>query len=85
MKLNFIKKYTGVILLSVTLIIGILTFKNYGISWDEQTQREIGQISYNYIFHHDNALLSYGNNCYGVVYEVSLVILGKNSELKGQP
>jgi hypothetical protein len=81
-KITGIKKYTGVLLLLIAIVIGLLTYKDYGIAWDEHNQHDMGQISYNYIFHKDDSLLKFSNNYYGAAYEVPLIMLEKILHLK---
>lgn len=73
--LNFLNRHLGVFLLLIMLLVGILTFDNYGVSWDEPTQRETGQVSYNYVFSDDDALLTWKDRDYGVAFELPLIII----------
>ncbi len=41
--------FPGFLLFLIAFIITLLTYKDYGISWDENTQREIGRVTYDYI------------------------------------
>jgi hypothetical protein len=83
--INFIKKYTGVLLLLISIIIGLLTYKNYGISYDEARQRDIGLTTYNYVFHGDRSLLdltqtwplTLQDRYYGTTFEVPLIVIEK--------
>jgi hypothetical protein len=78
----FFKKYLGVLLLLIALIVGLFTYKDYGISWDEPLQRHIVQTSNNYVLHGDTTLLSFTANEYGVAYETPLILLEKILGLK---
>ena len=69
--------YPGIILFVFTLIVTLFTYKDYGIAWDETRQREIGDISYNYVFKGDKALLTYPYGYYGVGLELPLTCIEK--------
>lgn len=71
----------GIILFVVFLIIGSLTYKDYGMAWDEPAQKEIGTVSYNYLFNHDKVFETFYNKDYGVGYELPLVAIEKNLHL----
>src|SRR5690606_23440144 len=71
---QFIKKYLGVILFGIALIIGVLTYDSYGVGWDDQKQRETGIVNYDYIFHQDDSLLTYVDRDYGPVFEILLIV-----------
>lgn len=60
---------------TLLLIVGLLSYSDYGISWDEHSQLEIGQVNYDYIFHGDERLLTYHDRDYGVAFELPLTIL----------
>jgi hypothetical protein len=59
------------------LLVGLHSYRDYGLSWDEGVNRENGWVSFNYIFKGDKSLLTYSERYYGVVFEVPLVILEK--------
>lgn len=79
---KFFSKYIGFILLAGTLFIGLISYKDYGIAWDEPLQREMGLVSYNYVFHGDDSLKHYSCNVYGVAFELPLVMIEKALDLK---
>ena len=70
---NFIRKYLGLILFAIALLIGVLTYDGYGMSWDDHIQRETGILNYDYIFENDDKLLSWKDRDYGPVYELFLI------------
>jgi len=59
------------------LLVGLHSYRDYGLSWDEGVNRKNGWVSFNYIFKGDKSLLTYSERYYGVVFEVPLVILEK--------
>lgn len=65
------------ILLLVFMIIGIITYKDYGISWDEETQRNTGLHCYNYVFNNDKSMLTWADRDYGVAFELPLIVIEK--------
>lgn len=80
---NFLKKYIGFILLfGGFLVIGINTYKSYGISWDEADERNLGNATYNYLFHGQDSIKYCSNKIYGVAFELPLTILEKTLNLQ---
>lgn len=75
--LNFISKYIGLFLVLTFTVTGILIFKDYGLSFDEDSQRQMGIASYEYVFSGNNSLLSFSARTYGVGFELPLVIIEK--------
>ena len=67
---------------TVLLLIGLMTTSDYGVSWDENAMHEIGQTSYEYVFHDDNRLKTYVCRNYGVGVELPLIIVEKALGLK---
>lgn len=65
----------GALLLIALLIIGILVYQDFGISWDENVQRDMGLVSRSYIFSGDTTLNHYVERDHGVAFEVPLVML----------
>jgi hypothetical protein len=71
-----IKKHLPIILvLCIVLVSGLLTYKTYGTYWDEFLQRDMGKMSYNYLFHNDDALKTFMDKDYGVLIELPLYIM----------
>jgi len=73
----FFHKYIGFILFAAMLIIGLNTYKNYGVSWDEGDQRHLGLTTYNYLVHGQDSIKYCNNKIYGVAFELPLVIVEK--------
>lgn len=57
------------------VIAALLAYSDYGISWDEHSQLEIGTVNYDYVFHGDERLLGYHDRDYGVAFELPLIVL----------
>ena len=72
------------IIIGFLIYIGIsfLTFRDYGISCDEQQQRLIGLVNWNYIFNQNNELLSFGDRFYGPLWELFLIAAERICELE---
>lgn len=67
-------KYALLIFIS-SLILAAFTFDDYGISWDEFPQHEIGSVSYDYVKGKNDKLLTFVNRDYGPVLETALIYL----------
>jgi hypothetical protein len=48
----------------------MFTYKTYGTYWDEYLQRDMGKMSYNYVFNDDDALKTFMDKDYGVLIEL---------------
>lgn len=57
--------------------IGLIIFKDYGISWDERRSRTNGLVNLKYVIKKDPLLLSYEDKYYGPVFEIFLVAIEK--------
>lgn len=66
----------------IYLAIGLLIYKDYGISWDEPDQRQIGYVNFNFVFRGSNDLVNFTNRDYGSFFEVPLVALERALNLK---
>jgi hypothetical protein len=73
-KLN---KISAFLLFLCLIIIGLLTYKEIGISWDETEQREMGLMYYNYIFNNDTDIYENYHQYYGALIEFPLVLIEK--------
>jgi hypothetical protein len=71
----------GLIMFLVALVIGLLTYQDYGMSWDEPGQRAPGVLSYNYIFHGNMDLFLKANDNHGAGFELLLVFIEKGFKL----
>ncbi len=61
------------VLLAALLALGWLAHDDYGISWDEHTQLEIGQTNYRYVVKGDPGLYELKDRHYGALFEIFLV------------
>lgn len=64
------------------VIAALFAYSDYGISWDEHSQIEIGTVNYEYVFHGNEHLLDYHDRDYGVAFELPLIILERMLPLK---
>ena len=54
------------------LLVGFYVYKDYGLTWDDLAQIEIGRVNFDYIFNNDPTLLQLKNRYYGPLFEVIL-------------
>ena len=69
--------YPGILFFTFALLVGMLTYQDYGLGWDEPAQHLIGTVNYNYAFGNDNTLLTFYDKEYGAGFELPLIILEK--------
>ena len=67
----------GLILFLFALVITLLTYKDYGVSWDELTQRRLGLLTYDYVFSGSRDLMSCFDRHYGTGFELPLIFFEK--------
>lgn len=65
------------ILFIIYLLIATSIYNDYGLPWDELIQRNYGLVTFDYVVHGDDRLLTYRDRDYGPVFEVALVIIEK--------
>lgn len=64
-------------------LLGLLIYKDYGISWDEPTQRQLGYINFNFIIGRDQqALFKFSDKYYGPIFEIFLVAVERLLKLE---
>jgi len=69
----------------VFLCIGIIVFRDYGISCDEATQRITGIVALKYVVRGDQGLLTYGDRDFGPAFEIFLVAIEASLNLTKNP
>ena len=69
--------WPGILLMVLTLVVGLLSYKDYGVNWDDPDQRDLGYINYNYIAKNDTTLRGYAFKEYGPAFELLLVFAEK--------
>ncbi len=79
---EYFKHNLGIILLTFACIVSLYIFKDYGISWDEDTQRETGKLTYEYVFNINEELLKWPDKDYGVAFELPLYMIEKALDLE---
>jgi hypothetical protein len=62
---------------AILLVVCICIYKDFGLSWDETTQRNIGYHAYRYVFEGNTYYLNFPDNVYGVGHELPLVMIEK--------
>ena len=60
------------------LVVGLAVYKNYGLTWDDLAQIEIGELNFKYAFLGDPALLALKNRYYGPLFEVLLYVVTRS-------
>ncbi len=83
--LHLMQNYQKMVVLlffTAILSIGLSVYKDYGISWDEETTRTNGTHSYNYVFKGDHTLFTYKDRDYGVAFELPLIIIEKHLNIE---
>jgi hypothetical protein len=65
----------AVLFFGLFLALGIGGFDDYGLSWDDAGQRHFGQITWAYVLHGDQTLLTDVNRYHGPAFELLLTIL----------
>ncbi len=86
---TFIEKYLGLLLFLGMALIGIFSYQQYGIAWDEYYQHYTGEVNYRYIMQGDGELFHWKDRDYGVAVELPLIfiekMLGLNDESQIYP
>lgn len=67
------KYLPGIIIFCLLVILSLFTYSDYGVSWDEPIQREMGEVSYNYAMYGDRTLDKYIERDHGTAWEVPLI------------
>ncbi|MFT4523563.1 MAG: hypothetical protein ACI8ZN_002518 [Bacteroidia bacterium] len=70
-------KYLNHGILLISIIIGYFITQDFGVSWDEYTQRATAQFNYEYIFEGNQRLKTYPDRDYGVAFEMPVYFLQK--------
>ena len=80
----FLARHSAIIALAVFAIVGVAVLDDYGISYDEDMQRNIGDAAFDYILGDEDALLSEDdhNRYYGVAFELPLTAIERLSPLE---
>ncbi|MFI5195447.1 MAG: phospholipid carrier-dependent glycosyltransferase [Chitinophagales bacterium] len=73
--------FPGILLFLVAMLIGLLTYQDYGISWDEPTQVDIGRTNYDYVTHESKQLLTLSNKEYGAGFEIPLIFIQRKMNI----
>lgn len=76
------KEVIVIIFFLLFFLIGIFIYKDYGISVDENYQRQLGIDNLKYIFFNDTSLLKNDDKYHGPIFEIFLVFVEKLLNLK---
>lgn len=76
--LQIVRENIIVILFFLILLgVGISVYRDYGVSWDEPTQRDIGKANIEYILSRNFDLLKLKDRFYGPTFEIFLLLIEK--------
>lgn len=64
-----------VIFFLLILFIGLMSYRNYGVPWDEGAQRSYGDAVYEYVVHGDRSLLQSHERFHGPAFEFALTTI----------
>lgn len=67
---------------ALVVIVALVLYKDFGLTWDEPTQRGIGTAAYNYVQFGDRHYLEITDRIYGVGFELPLIYLEHFFNLK---
>lgn len=78
-KLNTLKPHTilAALLFLLFLAVGFSIYQDYGVSWDEPIQRELGYTNMQYMLGRSDALLTEKDRFYGPTFELFLILMEK--------
>jgi hypothetical protein len=76
-KASIFSKYLGLWLFLMMSIIGVFSYQQYGLAWDEYYQHYTGEVNYRYIMQGDEELLHWKDRDYGVAIELPLIFVEK--------
>ncbi len=77
-----IRIWPGIVLFFASVVVGLSLYQDYGISWDEPIQREIGTLTYNYVSKGDQAFKSSEFRDLGTGFELVLVFIEKKLHIE---
>ncbi len=63
-------KFLPAAFLALVLAIGVFLFDDYGMSWDEPVQRELGNANWNYVLNGNDSLFNLINKYHGPFIEM---------------
>jgi len=73
--LSFSKQISSWVLFILLVVVCLLLYKDYGISWDEPVQRGIGRLAYDYVNNRNPEYMQMQDRIYGVGFELPLIAL----------
>lgn len=69
--------FLAALLFLVFFAVGFSIYQDYGVSWDEPIQRELGNINLQYMLGRSDALLTEKDRFYGPTFELFLILMEK--------
>ncbi len=77
MENKYLSYLPGIGLFIIALVVTFVTYKDYGMTWDELDQRQTGLLSFKYATSGDPELYSYAYRWYGAGFELPLYCFEK--------
>jgi len=77
-------KLSAIALFLILFLMGLVAYKDYGISWDEPIQRKFGLAVFDYIFDGSDQMYKSSEKYYGPAFEFVLVAVEKVLRLSGE-
>ena len=71
---NFLTAHGALPVCALFLLVGVVILDDYGVAWDEGTQRNIAIMNLDYILGNSDALLEHRDRVYGVAFELPLLL-----------
>ena len=72
---NFLTTHSALIICALFLLAGFVALDDYGVAWDEGTQRNIAIVNLDYIRGDNAELLTHWDRFYGVAFELPLLLV----------
>lgn len=69
--------WPALLIFIISVIVGIVVYQDYGLAWDEETQRNIGYEVYTYMTGNNPDFLSFKDHDYGPGFELPLIFIEK--------
>lgn len=71
------QQFGVIVFFSLYFVLGVLVFRDYGLTWDDPLARRIGLTTYDYLTGKSSEMLTYADRDYGPVFELALVVVEK--------
>lgn len=65
----------GILLFLIFLVVGLVSYQDYGMAWDECAQKYMGELNYKAAFKGDETLFNIDTDLHGASFEVLLIFI----------